>query len=59
MTKDQNHIYKIVFKDNYNHFYNLRIILLALDNFKNEIICISHEISVATTSEMIAIRKSF
>ena len=31
-------MYKILFKDSYNHFYNLGIILLMLNNFRDKII---------------------
>ena len=31
-------IYKILYNECYNHFHNLRIILLVLDNFKDKIV---------------------
>ena len=32
------YIYEIIFKNCYNYFHNLNIILLILNNFKNKII---------------------
>ena len=34
----QNYLYKILFTNYYNYFYNLKFILLILDNFKIKII---------------------
>ena len=36
--EEQNYIYRILFKDYYNHFYNLGIILLSSNNFEDGII---------------------
>ena len=38
MKERRNYINRILFKNYYNHFYNLRIILSMIDNFKNEIV---------------------
>ena len=38
MMEGQNCMYEILFNDGYNHFYNSRIILLILNNFKDEIV---------------------
>ena len=37
-TKRQNYIYKYLFKNYFKYFYNSKIILVVLDNFKHEIV---------------------